>query len=151
MATQRTEPDAAAQLAQIRTHGYATWVRSPADVGVAAIRAAIDRVVGEHAPATLWAAETQPVSERAILTPTGFALPWLLREAPELEPLVLPAALRQAVADLLGPAPRLELLGAVVTDRSRPFFSWHTHIDGLEESERLRQRSWPRIGRLRRI
>ncbi|MCB9738654.1 MAG: hypothetical protein H6747_05240 [Deltaproteobacteria bacterium] len=86
-----------------------------------------------------------------MITPTGFVIHRLLVEYPDLRPLVLPPQLIEAVQSLLGADARLEILGTVVTDRRRPFFEWHTHIDGTDESERYRAGVWPKIDRLRRI
>lgn len=138
-------------LASVATEGWARWVRAPDEVGVARLRSAISALRRRFDPPTLWSESNLPVGDNAMVTPTGFAVPRLLTEHPELRPLVLPPSLVEAVQSLLGADARLELLGTVVTDRTRPFFPWHTHIDGTDESERFRAGAWPTIDRLRRI
>lgn len=151
MTTAAQAPSAAEALLPLRAQGWAMWKR-PADVArVDVLREAVGELLDAHAPEALWAAQTMPLGEHAIITPTGFAIPSLLKHRPDLRPLVLPSALLDAVTSLLGAGARLELLGMVATDRSRPFFPWHTHIDGTDESERVQANRWPRIDRLRRI
>lgn len=74
----------------------------------------------------------------------------LSEAAPELQESVLgPRALTVARA-VLG-EPSVERTGAVVSDASRPFFAWHTHIDAEDDGVRVARRVWPpksHIGRL---
>jgi hypothetical protein len=118
---------------------------------VAELRDEIDRRVDALGPIPLWSEHPQPVSSEWVLTPTGLAIPHLLAHCPHLEASVLPPPLLAGIATMLGSGARVELAGAVVTDRARPFFPWHTHIDGEEEGVRNRAGVWPRIERLRRI
>jgi hypothetical protein len=111
-------------------------------------RAAIVDVVAELGWPALWAPARQPLTEVAAITPTGLGL---MYPRPELDWSAPPAGMRAGLAALLGPDARIEAVGALVTDRSRPFFTWHTHIDGEDEDVRHRAGRWPSIARLRRV
>lgn len=138
-------------LRAVRERGYAVWSRTADEAGVAQLRTAIDALVDTLPGDALWADHNAPLSDDAMLTPAGLALPRLLSIQPGLRSLVLPPALLHGATELLGAGARIELAGAVVTDRHRPFFAWHTHIDGEEESARWQARRWPVIAEVRRI
>ncbi|MDW8363157.1 MAG: hypothetical protein RMK74_12215 [Myxococcales bacterium] len=137
--------------AELRDRGYA-WLRgvlTPEQVRDA--RALVEDVVRRLDPPSLHAPEATPIAEGAFVTASGLALPGLLRMQPALEPMLLPERVLDPVLDALGEGARLEVAGALVSDRTRPFFRWHCHIDGIDESERMRAGHWPTVASLRRL
>jgi len=136
---------------QLREHGYAVLPDVLNAGDTAALRAGLEAHLASIAPPSYYAAETEVVSDTVSITSSGLALPRLLDDCPGLRPLILRPALVDPVYQLFGDGMRLELVGASVSDEQREFFSWHTHIDGEDESARARANQWPVIDDLQRV
>lgn len=135
----------------LRERGFAVLEDLVDPAGVAALRSSIDELVRAIDPPRFYASPTEVLSEDAVITSPGLALSRLLRARPALRPLVLPRALLDAMRAALGDDATIELAGAVVSDATRPFFRWHTHIDGVDEGERVKRGAWPRVDALDRV
>ena len=142
--------DATAQATSLFERGYAVFEHLRAPHEVARLRAALDAERARLDPPALYAPESRPLDDDAFLTTSGLALPRFLPRHPALFPLVLDPRLLAALRQLLGPL-RLELAGGMISDPSRPFFRWHTHIDGEDEGERVRRQAWPAQRAPRRV
>ena len=142
--------DATAQATSLFERGYAVFEHLRAPHEVARLRAALDAARARLDPPALYAPESRPLDDDAFLTTSGLALPRFLPRHPALFPLVLDPRLLAALRQLLGPL-RLELAGGMISDPSRPFFRWHTHIDGEDEGERVRRQAWPAQRAPRRV
>ncbi len=115
------------------------------------LRRSVEELVREIDPPCFWASPAVTLSDRATVTAPGLAIGRLLHERPALRPRVLPERLLEAMRATLGDDVVLELAGAVVSDEARPFFTWHTHIEGLDEDVRYLKRSWPPIKSVQRV
>jgi hypothetical protein len=131
--------------------GYALWPRDPLEAGVAVLRKAVLALAEAARPPVLYASPNVVLGPHALVTSIGLVLLNLLQERPDLAPLLLPPALVRAITQQLGPGAKVEVCGAVVSDQTRPFFPWHTHIDGVDEGERARSGHWPAVDKRRRI
>jgi ectoine hydroxylase-related dioxygenase (phytanoyl-CoA dioxygenase family) len=131
--------------------GYASFegVCTPDEVG--RLREGIEALVREAGSPVLHSVKSQPLNDWAMLTSTGLALHRALHRRPDFVDLVLKAPVLDAVRAVLGEDMRIEVAGAVVSDAARPFFTWHTHIDGVDEGERVRAGHWPNVHRARRV
>ncbi len=123
---------------------------------LAEVRGAVERLVERIAPPHLYAAGAEPIERPdlpvpLVITPTGLTITGLLSVLPELAPSLLTSRLLDPLRALLGADMRLELVGAAISDRTRPFFGWHTHIDGEEEWTRLERRAWPAKDEVERV
>lgn len=118
---------------------------------VGRLRDAIEALARAIDPPAYHSAETRVLSDAAMLAAPGLAIHRLLGQRPELAPLVLHPPVVDALRGVLGHDMVLELAGAVVSDQSRPFFTWHTHIDGEDEGARLRAGTWPAVTRPERV
>ncbi len=136
---------------ELRTQGFAVVPDVLVADEVAAVRAAIEAVIATLDSPRYYAAEDESLGDSAFVTSSGLALPKLLHDRPALAATLLATPLTRAVAGVLGDDMRLELLGALISDEQRPFFSWHTHIDGVHEHERVRANDWPAVDRLERL
>ncbi|AKF03211.1 phytanoyl-CoA dioxygenase family protein [Sandaracinus amylolyticus] len=140
---------ASTQVAEaIRERGYALIPGLLSAAEIACARSSLERLVHAVAPEQLYAPSSVTVARPEIaasfvLTPTGLTITGLQHVAPEIAPLLLRDRLLSPLRALLGDDLRLEALGAAVSDRMRPFFGWHTHIDGEEEWTRMRAKRWP--------
>jgi hypothetical protein len=70
---------------------------------------------------------------------TGLVFFELLGWRPAVEPVLMNADAVAVVREILGEGARIELVGGVMTDESRPFFEWHNHVGGPDD-EAIRQR-----------
>ncbi|MBX3125321.1 MAG: hypothetical protein KF718_01320 [Polyangiaceae bacterium] len=134
----------------IAERGFAVFERAWTDAEVERLRAAIVASVESRDGPPLWARENTPLDPRTIVTPTGLTFPSLLEEHPELSDVVLKPSVVESLRGVLGEGMRLELVGAVVSDASRPFFAWHSHIGGVPDSE-YRRTGWPRVTKVERV
>lgn len=98
-----------------------------------------------HRDEPAWLAEGVEVAR------PGLAFYRLLELAPELGPRLFPAALLAAVRDVLGEEPRIEMVGAVTSDETRPFTEWETHLGGPRDAEWRREGRRPRKARIERV
>jgi hypothetical protein len=130
-------------------------VLEPAAIG--RVRRRLDELVDHLGAPPIFARATRALAghEDALVTPTGLALTRPLAFAPDLAADIVETPLRGGVGALcraqLGALVRVEAIGATVSDATRPFFPWHTHIDGLDEGERIRAGSWPAVTRVERL
>lgn len=96
-------------------------------------------------------AEQETRSGACLINPTGFVIPSLLAECPEAAPWVLGDAVLDIARAALGDDMHLEMLGANITDASRPFFDWHQHIGGIDVEEVRALGIYPRFERSERL
>lgn len=102
-------------------------------------------------PPALYAESPREVSEHAAITTVGLAVRRLLHARPDLLRWYVLPPVRSFLEEALGPELRLEDAGAMVSDDARPFFTWHTHIDGEDEGVRCRAGHWPTVERVARV
>ena len=144
-------PTPACDLSPLATHGYCLWSRSLADDGLAELAAAIRVLAAEVAPPVWRAAPPLVLGPHTQVTSAGLVLTGLLERLPAHRQALIPAALCRAVQDLLGHDALVEVVGAMVSTNARPFFGWHTHLDGRDEGERVQTGVWPTPQGLRRV
>jgi len=131
--------------------GYAILPRTHDDAAIAALRSRLRAIHDAHGAPTPHAQVARPLSERAMVSPTGFVIFELLGLAPDIAPLLLSPELVDVARAVLGPDAFLELTGAVVSDPGRPFFSWHNHIGGIDVEEQRATGQYPRFTRSERL
>ncbi|MEZ4335586.1 MAG: hypothetical protein R3B82_03070 [Sandaracinaceae bacterium] len=136
---------------RLREEGYAVFEAYADPSAVATLREAIDALVAEIDPPRFYASPTEVLTDEVVITSPGLAISRLLAARPALRPMVLRPALIDAMKATLGDDAVLELAGAVVSDRTRPFFRWHTHIDGADEGERVQRNAWPPVREALRV
>ncbi|MCB9595966.1 MAG: phytanoyl-CoA dioxygenase family protein [Sandaracinaceae bacterium] len=134
-----------AHARELVERGYAVFEGFADPAAVEALRAAIEELVVEIDPPRFYASPTEVLSDDVVVTSPGLAISRLLHARPALRPLVLRPELATTMRATLGDDAVLELAGAVVSDATRPFFRWHTHIDGEDEGERVKRGAWPAI------
>ncbi|HJL19318.1 MAG TPA: phytanoyl-CoA dioxygenase family protein [Sandaracinaceae bacterium LLY-WYZ-13_1] len=146
-----TAPRGSAEARDLRERGYAVFPDLLDAARVRVLREAVEELVAVAAPDAFYAPDTRPVTDRVAITPTGVAHDRLLSARPDLRPTVLPERLLAPLREVLGGDLRVELVGAVISDHTRPFFRWHTHIGGVEEGERNRRGAWPAVEGVHRV
>ncbi len=81
----------------------------------------------------------------------GLAFYRLLGFAPELAPRLFRAPVVEVMRSILGADLHLELVGAVLSDETRPFTEWETHLGGIDDERWRGEGRRPRRARTRRI
>ncbi len=56
-----------------------------------------------------------------------------------------------AIRGYIGQDVEIELTGAVIADSHRPFFEWHTHIGGIDDSKYRHAGIWPQFDEPQRV
>lgn len=134
-----TDPRVAEAADSLREHGYAVLPGVvPAD-GVTRMRSAIDALLDEIQPDALFSKEPRWLAPDLQVAGTGLVFHGLLGRAPGLADDMLPPLAYQLMHEVLGEGVFIEFSGGVVCDQSRPFFSWHHHVGGIDD-ELSRQR-----------
>ncbi len=135
----------------LENRGYAIFERLLDDAEVARLRASIMELLEEAQPDRFYSPDTVMLDERTGISSSGVFLHKLFQRRPETEALMLKPALVASLHDYLGAGVHLEETGAMISNSERPFFPWHTHIDGVDEGERLRAGRWPKVERAERV
>jgi hypothetical protein len=147
--------DVADHTQELIERGYTVFERVYDPEWVAAIRADIDSIHAALGRPSCHAAETVELAPGISLCAAGLAVHRLLDTRPRwasdlVKPQVI-AALRGA----LGQDMVAEVAGCVVSDRSRPFFGWHTHIggndDGTYRQTGINTGIWPQVNTPQRV
>jgi hypothetical protein len=79
--------------------------------------------------------------------PAGIIFHKLSTHHPETIPRLYKSQVVAAMRALMGDDMQLELPAGVFSDRSRPFFDWHVHIDGVDDAFYQNRRQFPRFER----
>lgn len=146
------EPDEAeAHARALRERGYTVVVGGHTPEQVARLRAALTELYTRHGSPTPYDPSGRSLAADVQLAPTGFVLTRLLALCPELADDLLAPRVIAAARALLGPDARLELTGAVICDRRRPFFSWHNHIGGIDVEDYRARQDFPRFSASQRV
>lgn len=123
---------------QVRTRGFALLPAVHPPESLTRIDRALDAIHGRYGSPPLTGQGATWLDEGVEIAPPGLALYGLLRFAPALAPDLFrpePLAVLEAV---LGPEMHLELVGAVLSDETRPFTEWESHAGGIDD-ERWRK------------
>ena len=134
-------------------HGYFVLEQAWTPAEVDEMRALIlDRFEEQDPkPENLWSTTDYEISPAVQVVYTGIVFYKLLEERPRLAELLLKPAMVDALRGVLGERMTLEIVGGLVTDETRPFFSWHTHIGGYDHGELHSTGNWPHIPTADRI
>lgn len=124
---------------QLCRDGYVVLPALYAPDRLTVFRDALESIRAELGDPPLYArTPLRPVPNMEISS-TGLVFLELLGWRPELAPLLLHEGALGVVREVLGASARLELVGGVMTDETRPFFEWHNHVGGPDdEAVRLR-------------
>ena len=145
------EPELEAHVRCLRERGFTVVERSHAPETVARFRAGLLRLYEDHGAPTPYSARGEQLGPDVQLAPTGFVITRLLALFPEFADELLSAWVVEVVSRLLGRDMHLELTGAVLCDATRPFFSWHNHIGGIDVEDYRARKTWPRFIESQRV
>jgi len=146
-----SEPTTEEHARELLERGYTVIRHSHSEDDVAAIRERILAIYAEHGTPTPYANPTRELSANVLVNPTGFVMFKLLAIAPELSPRLMSPRVVDVARALLGRDMHVELTGASLSDPSRPFFTWHNHIGGIDVEDYRERRAFPRFERSERL
>jgi hypothetical protein len=143
--------DSADHTRELVERGYTVFEGLYAPEWVAGIRADIEAIHAEVGQPACWSPTNQELAPDVNLCAAGLAVRRLLHMRPRWASNIVRPEVVQALRGALGDDMVLEIAGCVVSDRTRPFFGWHTHVGGIEDGEYRRAGKWPRIDRIQRV
>lgn len=138
----------------VRDRGYAVLPGLFPEEAISRLDRAVTELVRQASPPVMVAPEGAyvPVRGRAAgVHHVGFGLFRLLDDRPELAGAIFQPALTSVLRALLGDDMELELVAAIVSDETRPFLRWHSHIGGNESGFDPERDGWPRFSEVQRV
>lgn len=142
---------------EIIERGYSVFEQAWSESEVDTLR---QTILGRFAqepglPKQLWSTRDYTINRSFSMAYTGIVLYSLVQDRPEVVDLLLKPQVVAALRGVLGDGMKLEIVGAVMTDETRPFFAWHTHIGGYEDADPHNQGHnqgiWPVVATADRI
>lgn len=121
-------------LAHFLTHGYATFSAVLPRGVLTQVRDILQALKDGLSGAPAFAHTPQSPAPGVEVSCTGLVFKQLLTMRPELAELILVAGPAAVMRALLGRDARLELVGGVLTDHTRPFYPWHHHVGGPDDT-----------------
>jgi hypothetical protein len=141
----------ATHLRDLHERGYTVFERAYDDAEVDRLAAAMTRLHAESGSPVCYSREPRALDPETELCTTGLVFRRFLKRCPEHADLVVRQPVMDAVRAYLGDDMWMEVNGAVINDSARPFFEWHTHIGGPDDSIYRRQAIFPRFERPERV
>ncbi|RMG14620.1 MAG: hypothetical protein D6729_13485 [Deltaproteobacteria bacterium] len=143
--------DAAAHVRQIRSAGYTVVPKLYGADEVAFLRRELTAVWEENGRFPFYQDTHGYVAEDIEIWGLGLVFHKLLRFRPELAPHLLKPQVAEILRGLFGDGAYIEKTGAVLSDSTRPFFQWHTHVGGIDD-ELYRRMGWtPHFEKAQRV
>ncbi|MCZ7679088.1 MAG: phytanoyl-CoA dioxygenase family protein [Sandaracinaceae bacterium] len=143
--------DVAAAVRQLEEEGYAVLPSLYSEDDVRFFRETLLELYEEiGSPPARADGFVEPAPEVEI-GPAGIVFRRLTHRRPNVIPRLFRPEAIEVARGLLGPGMYLELPAGVVSDHTRPFFEWHTHIGGVDDSTFRQKRIYPRFERSHRV
>jgi hypothetical protein len=128
---------------ELRERGYTVFERAYDDSEVRYLRGLLLDAYDRVGRPPLRANPPVRPAENVEVGPAGIIFHKLTRLFPEVGPHLLKRPIVETMRRLMGPGMYLELPAGVLSDASRPFFDWHTHIDGVDDAFYGNRRPYP--------
>ncbi|KIG15535.1 hypothetical protein DB30_05558 [Enhygromyxa salina] len=143
--------DAADHTQQLIEQGYTVFERAYDLDWVAAVRADIDGIHAQVGRPSCHDPNNVELAPDVHLCAAGMAVRRLLHLRPRWANDIVKPNIIAALRGALGRDMVLEIAGCVVSDRSRPFFAWHTHVGGVNDGQYRRTGVWPAVDTTQRV
>src|ERR1700722_17598712 len=135
----------------LRETGYTVIERAYDEAALARLASTMTRLHAEMGHPSCYSREPKAIGPEVELSTTGLVFYKFIKRCPENADLVVHPDVVATVRGFLGDAMGLEVAGAVIADSHRPFFEWHTHIGGPDDSRYRREKIFPRFERSQRV
>jgi hypothetical protein len=146
-----SEEQIEAHARAVREQGFTVVERSHSPQTVAKFRAGLEELYERQGSPTPYSLKGEQLGPDVQLAPTGFVITRLLALFPEFADELFNPDVIEVLRRVLGRDMHLELTGAVICDATRPFFSWHNHIGGIDVEDYRARTSWPRFIESQRV
>lgn len=142
-----------AHAREIIDSGYTVFEQAWSPAEVRRLRAMIvERFEAEpNLPEQLWTTKDYQINDSVSMAYTGVVIYSMVRDRPEIAELLFKPEIIASLREVLGSDMAIEVVGAVVTDETRPFFAWHTHIGGYDDGDIQSSGKWPTVTSADRI
>jgi hypothetical protein len=121
-------------LQQFLTEGYAVFPGVLPWSVVTAMRESLESLRTEVADAPAFALTPLTPAPDVEVSCTGLVFKRLLSRRSALAEQILAAGPAAVVREVLGSDARVEQVGGVLTDHTRPFYPWHHHVGGPDDT-----------------
>jgi hypothetical protein len=145
------DEDLEAKAQQLVEDSYAVLPGHYEAAKVERIRGALAELYERLDTPPMYSKEPVWLGENLEVSGTGLVLHKLLGFDPSLHRDLLDAEIVEIVRRALGRDMHLEFAGAVITDRTRPFFRWHNHVGGIDDERYRRLGLRPAIEEIERV
>lgn len=142
------DPVAATQLFE---RGYAVFERAYSPDEVQLLRGLMVDTYERLGRPPLRANPPVRPAEDVEIGPAGVVFHKLTRHHPEVAGRLFKRTIVDTIRCLLGDDMYLELPAGALSDSDRPFFDWHTHIDGVDDAYYKNKRAFPTFARSKRV
>jgi len=133
------------------TKGYTVFERVWSDAEVEMLRGRLVARWQELGKPALYVIPPVSLAEDVMTGPAGLTLRRLALREPDLVPLLYKPQVIETLRRFLGPRMRLELVAGAISDKTRPFFDWHVHIDGVDDAYYDYKRPYPIYSKPERV
>ena len=142
--------DVAGHATALRERGYTVFERAYDPSWVAVLRGELEALYEALGRPPLHDPGHRELAPGIQLCAAGLAVHSLLAQRPAYASTLLRPAIVAAIREVLGDMV-LEVAGCVISDRTRPFFAWHTHVGGVDDGVHRRRGVWPEVGGVERV
>lgn len=143
--------DPGTRARQILEQGYTVFEGYRDNAWVDATRAEILADYDALGGPPLWSRDSEQLRDDVIVCMAGLCVHGLLPRYPERGESLLGPEVIDTFRRVLGDDMHIEVAGWVISDKHRPFFGWHIHADGQDDSYHLERGFWPKIPTAQRL
>jgi len=143
--------DESAHARELGERGYTVFERAYDPAWVAALRADLEGLHSSLGSPSLHDPSGRSRAPGIDLCAAGLAVRSLLAQRPSWASTLLHPEIIASLRRLLGDDMVLEIAGCVLSDHTRPFFPWHSHIGGLDDGVYWRRGAWPAVTGVERV
>lgn len=136
---------------ELRSRGYTLLPGLYSEADLAAFRDALDALRARFAAPALTARDPIWLAPNVEIAGPGLAFYQFLGFVPELAPRVFTPHAVEILRRLLGDDMHLELVGGVMSDETRPFTEWESHLGGIDDERWRKASKRPRNAEIMRI
>jgi len=144
-------PSVAGAADEIRQQGYAVIPGLYTGAELDALRVALDDLRERFGATSLTAKDPVWLADNVEVAGPGLAFYQLLGFAPSLASRLFKPDGVAALRAVLGDDMHLELVGAVMSDETRPFTEWESHLGGIDDERWRREGRRPRNTDVKRV
>ncbi|MBX3125322.1 MAG: phytanoyl-CoA dioxygenase family protein [Polyangiaceae bacterium] len=151
-------PSGVGHARELRERGYCVLENAWSREEVTRLREGVEESVRRAALGRMWS--EVPEGDEVMVTASGVVITRFFAQHPDLAELLIKPEVVAVLREAFDGPVALETAVAGVSDASRPFVRWHTHIGGLDDGEHREGPAgrgdsasvhWPHLERIERV